>query len=54
LFAAFAPKENPKIAIVVIIENGGSGSSRAAPVARKIIDSYMDFYPETLKVKAEL
>jgi penicillin-binding protein 2 len=53
-FSAFAPKENPKIAIIVVIENGGSGSSQAAPVAREIIDAYMNFYPETPKVKAEL
>ncbi len=46
LFIAFAPRVNPKIAVAIVIENAGSGSSQAAPVARKIIDAYMDFYPE--------
>ena len=39
-FTAFAPYDNPKIAITVIIENGGEGSSVAAPVAREILDWY--------------
>jgi len=41
LFIAFAPADKPEIAIAVIVENGGSGGSVAAPVARKIIDQYM-------------
>ncbi len=41
LFVAFAPVENPKIAIAVVVENGGSGSSAAAPVARKVADYYL-------------
>jgi penicillin-binding protein 2 len=41
LFVAFAPVEDPKIAIAVIVENGGSGSSVAAPVARKVMDYYL-------------
>ncbi len=41
LFAAFAPVEDPKIAIAVIVENGGSGSSVAAPIARKVIDAWV-------------
>lgn len=41
LFVAFAPVENPEIALVVIVENGGSGSSAAAPVARKVMDYYL-------------
>jgi penicillin-binding protein 2 len=48
LFIAFAPVEDPKIAVAVIVENGEHGSSTAAPVARKIIDAYMDYYPEAL------
>ncbi|MFT7266764.1 MAG: penicillin-binding protein 2 [Porticoccus sp.] len=47
LFIAFAPRVNPKIAVAIVIENAGSGSSQAAPVARKIMDAYMNFYPET-------
>jgi len=41
LFVSFAPVEEPKIAVAVIIENGGSGSSAAAPVARKVMDFYL-------------
>jgi penicillin-binding protein 2 len=38
LFVSFAPVESPKIAVAVIVENGGHGSSAAAPVARKVMD----------------
>ena len=41
LFAAFAPVEDPRIAVAVVIEHGGSGSRAAAPVARAIIDHYL-------------
>ena len=41
LFIAFAPVEEPKIAIAVIVENGGSGSKAAAPVAREVMDHYL-------------
>jgi penicillin-binding protein 2 len=41
LFIAFAPVEDPRIAVAVIIENGGHGGSVAAPVARQVMDSYL-------------
>lgn len=41
LFVAFAPAEAPKIAVAVLVENGGHGSSTAAPIARKVIDYYL-------------
>ena len=41
LFVAFAPVEAPRIAVAVIVENGGSGSGVAAPVARAVLDSYL-------------
>ena len=41
LFIAFAPVEDPKIAVAVVIENGGGGSANAAPVARKVMDFYL-------------
>jgi penicillin-binding protein 2 len=40
LFIAFAPVDNPRIALVVLVENGGSGSKTAAPIARKVMDHY--------------
>ncbi len=40
LFIAFAPVEQPRIAIAVVVENGESGSRAAAPIARKIMDYY--------------
>ena len=40
-FIAFAPVEAPKIALAVLIENGGGGGEFAAPVARQIIDYYL-------------
>jgi len=41
LFVAFAPVENPQIAVAVIVENGGSGSSSAAPVAGEVIKAWL-------------
>ena len=40
LFIAFAPVDNPQIAIAVVVENGGSGAKVAAPIARKIMDRF--------------
>ena len=41
LFVAFAPVDDPAIAIAVIVENGGHGGSVAAPIARKMMDAYL-------------
>ena len=41
LFIAFAPVDDPKIAIAVIVENGGGGSKSAAPVAKMVMDHYL-------------
>jgi len=41
IFIAFAPKDNPKIAIAVFVENGGFGSRIAAPVASLMIEKYL-------------
>ena len=41
LFIAFAPVERPRIAVAVIVENGGSGSGAAAPLARLVIEAYL-------------
>ena len=40
-FAAFAPRDNPKIAIAVICENAGFGSTSAAPIASLMIEKYL-------------
>lgn len=41
LFIGFSPKENPKIAIAVVVENGGFGASWAAPIASLMIEKYL-------------
>jgi penicillin-binding protein 2 len=40
-FIAFAPVEAPRIAVCVLVENGGFGASAAAPIARKVMDAYL-------------
>jgi penicillin-binding protein 2 len=39
-FIAFAPIEAPEIALAVLVENGGGGSTSAAPVAKRVFDAY--------------
>ncbi|MCB1868108.1 MAG: penicillin-binding protein 2 [Gammaproteobacteria bacterium] len=41
LFIAFAPVEDPRIAVAVIVENGGHGGSIAAPIAKRIMDFHL-------------
>lgn len=48
LFISFAPIDNPKIAVAVIVENGSSGSRTAAPIARAIMDRYLGVNPSAL------
>lgn len=43
LFIAFAPFDNPRIAVAVVVENGSSGSRVAAPIARAIMDEYLGY-----------
>lgn len=43
LFISFAPLDEPRIAVAVIVENGSSGSGVAAPVARAIMDQYLGY-----------
>ena len=41
LFIAYAPFEEPGIAVAVVVEHGGGGSRQAAPVARAVIDAWL-------------
>lgn len=41
-FTAYAPYENPRMVVAIILENAGGGSSNAAPVVRKIMDYYLN------------
>ena len=40
-FIAYAPADKPKIALAVLVENGGFGSQSAAPIARQVIDYHL-------------
>ena len=40
-FVAFAPAEDPRIAVAVLVENAGFGSGTAAPIARTVLDAYL-------------
>jgi penicillin-binding protein 2 len=54
MFVAFAPREDPKIAICVVIENAGFGSTSAAPIASLLIEKYLNDTLSTVSVtKAE-
>ena len=48
LFIAFAPLEDPAIAVAVIVENGSSGSRVAAPIARAVMDQYLGFADDAI------
>jgi penicillin-binding protein 2 len=48
VFVAFAPRDNPKIAIAVIVENAGFGSTFAAPIASLMMEKYIN---DTISVK---
>ncbi len=41
MFIAYAPADNPKIALAVLVENTGTGGSTAAPIARQVFDYYL-------------
>ena len=53
LYMAFAPAENPKIALAVIVENAGFGAAQAAPIARRVFDYWLlDHYPSEEDIAA--
>lgn len=46
MFVGFAPADDPRIVVSVIVENGGSGSGTAAPVARSLFDAWLSNFGE--------
>jgi penicillin-binding protein 2 len=53
-FVAYAPFEDPKIAIAVLVEHGGFGASAAAPIAKKVIEKYLNQEPSpSLKMEGK-
>tara|TARA_B100001989_G_scaffold43730_1_gene27360 strand:+ start:287 stop:2221 length:1935 start_codon:yes stop_codon:yes gene_type:complete len=54
LFVAFAPVSNPKYAISVVVEHGGTGSSSAAPIAKKVIKKVLERHPIRESFQSEI
>ena len=52
-FIAFAPAEAPRIAICVLVENGGFGATAASPIARAVMDAYLLEDPPAAPAAAE-
>ncbi|MDR0478241.1 MAG: penicillin-binding protein 2, partial [Burkholderiaceae bacterium] len=53
LYIAFAPADNPKIAVAAIVENAGWGAGAAAPLVRRVLDYWIDGrYPSEEDIKA--
>jgi penicillin-binding protein 2 len=50
-FVCFAPRDNPKIAVAIIVENAGFGATWAGPMARMVIEKYLN---DTLSAKSKL
>ncbi len=49
LFISFAPFDDPRIAVAVIVENGSSGSGVAAPIAKAIMDQYLGYGDDAIQ-----
>jgi len=54
LFTAFAPYKNPRYALSIVIEHGGTGSSAAAPIAKKLIKKVIDRHQLRKKYQQDL
>jgi penicillin-binding protein 2 len=54
VFIAFAPRENPKIAISVFVENAGGGGGTAAPIASLMIEKYLNKSVERKALESEM
>lgn len=53
MFAGFAPKDNPKIAVAVVVENGGYGGEYAAPIASLMVEKYLNDTIQTKRLPIE-
>ncbi len=53
-FVSYAPSVNPQIAVAVLVEHGGHGSTAAAPIAREIIRTYLEKDEYVRQLKAEI
>jgi penicillin-binding protein 2 len=54
LFIAYAPAEDPKLAMAILVENGGHGGDTAAPIARQVFDYYLLGKVPAVKPKLEV
>ena len=54
IFIAFAPRQNPKIAIAVFVENAGGGGGTAAPIATLMIEKYLKKSVERKALELEM
>ena len=54
LFTAFAPYKNPRYAISIVIEHGGTGSAAAAPLAKKLIKKILERHELRKKYQLDL
>ena len=52
-YIAFGPYKNPRYALTVLVEHGGSGSSVAAPIAKKLFKKIIDRHEEREKIKTK-
>jgi hypothetical protein len=54
MFVCFAPRENPQIAIAVVIQNAGYGSRWSAPIGSLLVEKYLRYTTERVKQATEL
>jgi penicillin-binding protein 2 len=53
LYMAFAPADNPQIALAIVVENAGFGAAQAAPIARRVFDYWLlGDYPSQEDIEA--
>jgi penicillin-binding protein 2 len=53
-FVAFAPVESPQLALAIVAEHGGHGGATAAPIARKIFETYFNLSPRETRLPSSL